>query len=775
MKLTIGMIGNPNCGKTTLFNALTGGKQTVGNWPGVTVEKKTGSFKSADKEIEVVDLPGIYSMSSTSLDEKVATEFLQEDEYQLVVNIVDASNLERNFYLTTQLKDMQVPLVIVANMMDITKKLGVKINFEQLENDLGVKVIPFVANQKGGVAQLRKDLAEYAAEEARNSKAIEYDRPIEEKLTELGRAVEKVQGNEKFARWKAISLLMEEDTDVELTEALKQKMLSVKNDMETKYEDDIDILLADARFSYIRKIISRVQKKKCEVTKTLSDKIDAVVLNRWLGIPLFLAAMYAVFMVTINVGGAFIDFFDIFVGAIAVDGLKAVLETLNTPAWLVTLLADGIGGGIQTVATFIPPIFFMFISLSILEDSGYMARVAFVMDRFMRFIGLPGKAIVPMLVGFGCTVPAVMATRTLDSDRDRKLAIMMSPFMSCGARLPVYALFAAAFFPTNGQNVVFLLYIIGIVLAILTGLLLKSTVLKGQASAFIMELPAYHIPSVKNVMIKAYGRLQSFISKAGKMIILVVLALSFLNSMGTDGSFGNEDTDKSILASIGKTITPVFEPMGIMEENWPATVGLFTGIFAKEVIVGTLDSLYDSTAAAQASEDAEEAFDLSGSITDAFNSIPEGLAGVLDTFGDPMGMNIGDVSDQSVASEELEVAVGTFGTMVARFGGTAAAFSYLLFILIYFPCVAAIAAVYRETNLSWTVFNGTYLTVLAWTVSTGFYQAATFNQHPVQSLIWLSVLAAAVAGFVILLKTVGAKALTEKRVIQLNTSTMGAR
>jgi ferrous iron transport protein B len=404
----------------------------------------------------------------------------------------------------------------------------------------------------------------------------------------------------------------------------------------------------------------------------------------------------------------------------------------------------------------------MFLCLCFLEDSGYMARAAFVMDRFMRTIGLPGKAFVPMLVGFGCNVPAIMATRTLENQRDRTLTIMMNPFMSCGARLPVYALFAAAFFPVGGQNLVFGLYLLGIGFAVITGLALKSTLLKGEITPFVMELPPYHMPTVKGVLLRAWDRLKTFIFRAGKIIIPVVVVLSFLNSMGTDGSFGNEDSDKSVLSAIGRSITPVFAPMGLTQDNWPATVGIFTGIFAKEAVVGTLDAMYTQIGEAATTEaggeDGEaEGFDFWGGIGESFTTIPDNLKGVADMLLDPLGLSVGDVSNVIEAAEEQGVAEGTFGAMVTLFDGKVGAFAYLLFILLYFPCVAAIAAVYRETNLLWTAFVGAWTTGLAYMAAVLFYQTATIGRHPVSSLLWITVICAVFLGVIMIMRQMGGK------------------
>ena len=487
-----------------------------------------------------------------------------------------------------------------------------------------------------------------------------------------------------------------------------------------------------------------MQKKK-EISESISDKIDKVVLSRVWGIPIFLFAVYVMFMFTINLGGAFIDFFDIFTGTIFVDGFTEILTPLGTPEWLVTLLASGLGGSIQTMATFIPPIGFMFLFLSFLEDSGYMARAAFVMDRGMRVLGLPGKAFIPLLVGFGCNVPAIMGARTIENQRDRIMTIMMSPFMSCGARLPVYALFAAAFFPVGGQNIVFLLYIVGIAFAVVTGLVLKNTVLKGEAGHFLMELPPYHLPSLKGVLLRTWDRLQSFLVRAGKVLVPVIVVLSFLNSFGTDGSFGNEDTESSVLSSISKSISPAFAPMGITEENWPATVGIFTGIFAKEAVVGTLDAMYAQigVGGAEEGEGEEEGFDFWAGIGESFETIPANLGDLAGTVLDPLGISIGDVTDPEATSEDLEVDASIFGSMVNLFDGKIGAFSYLLFVLLYFPCAAAIAAVYRETNLGWTIFAGLWTTGLAYVVAVIFYQLGTFSVNPAGSLMWTGAMLAA--------------------------------
>jgi len=734
--IEVGLLGNPNAGKTTLFNCLTGTKQSVGNWPGVTVEKKTGNFNYQDKEIVVVDLPGIYSLAATSLDEKIARDYLISEKPDLIINIVDASNLERNLYLTVQLIEMGVPVIVALNMMDIAKQRKLKIDILELETHLGCSVIPLVANKGKGIIEIKNNIIE-AALAKKTSNVVKYRNEIEEQIKKLIPAVQNVALKENISsRWLAVKILEDDETAIEIAGDLVTDLLEeAKSKIESRLGDDPDIAIADGRYGFINGLYRDAVQKKFEIRKTMSDSIDTIILNRILGIPIFLLAMYLTFTVTINIGGCFIDFFDIFFGAVFVDGFGKLLEAVHSPAWLVTFLADGIGGGVQTMSTFIPPIGFMFLCLSILEDSGYMARAAFIMDRFMRYVGLPGKSFVPLLVGFGCSVPAIMATRTLENERDRTLTIMMVPFMSCGAKLPLYALFVAAFFPYSGNTVVFGLYLTGILMAIMTGFILKSSVLKGKTSHFIMELPTYHLPTARGILIHTYDRLKQFMFRAGKVLLPLFIILTFLNSMGTDGTFGHSDSESSMLSAAGKSVVPIFRPMGLSDDNWPAAVGIFTGIFAKEAVIGTLDSLYKSMDGGD-----EGKFNFLDSIREAFLSIPANFAQLGGVVADPLGMNPGNVSSLEAAAEEQEVSRSTFGAMIKGFDGKVGAIAYLLFILIYYPCLAAIAAIFRETNISWTFFAGIYTTLLAWVVATIFYQLGTFSRHPVSSLSWTIIL-----------------------------------
>ncbi len=741
---TVGVVGNPNCGKTTLFNLLTGSNQHVGNWPGVTVEQKIGKYNFDGKSIDVVDLPGTYSLEAAdeqvSLDEKVARDYVASKQADLIINIVDASNIERNLYLTSQLIEMRVPMVLVLNMMDIVKQRGIKIDCDILAKQLGCSVLPISAVTRKGLKTLQAFIDKAIVDNSIPTLNIDYALPLETAINSLMPLLKvQAENNSCDVRWLALRALEDDTLAIKIAgNNIHQQVKTLQAAVESETEEEIDILAADARYSFVNEITKLTVCRLSEVSRLTSDKIDHIVLNRFLGIPIFLLVMYAMFMFTINIGSAFIDFFDMTFAAIFVDGLSVLLTSFDFPEWLVVLLASGVGGGMQVVATFIPIVGFLFLFLSALEDSGYMSRAAFVMDRFMLMIGLPGKSFVPMIVGFGCNVPAIMATRTLDNQRDRILTNLMNPFMSCGARLPVYALFAAAFFPVGGQNLVFGLYLFGIVVAVLTGLIMRHTLFKGEATPFIMELPTYHMPTIKGVSLKTWDRLKSFIFNAGKVIVPMVLVLNFLNALGTDGSFGQENTQKSVLSEIGRSLTPAFEPMGITEDNWPATVGIFTGVLAKEAVVGTLNALYSQMAGADSILEQQGAFNLQQALFDAAATIPENLIAVADNLLDPLGLNIGDLSSLDSAATEQDVTTGTFLAMQSSFDGQAGAFAYLLFILLYAPCVAATTAIYRETNIYWTLFVVFWTTGLAYMTASIFYQVMTYSEHPDYSFRWIS-------------------------------------
>ena len=747
--LTIVLAGNPNCGKSALFNAFTGIRQKTGNWPGVTVDRKEGRFKLDGREVAAIDLPGIYSFDASSLDEELSRDYLLSRDADLVVNVVDASNLERNLYLTVQLLEMGVPLVLALNMMDVARKRGIKIDTERLSQELGCPVVPVVAVTGEGTTELKARMLAVADGRQQGGFPLALDEVVEQAISDLEPVLEELPAPNR--RWLTLKLIESGDSGSELETTVQEKLQYWRRQIAGRAGEDADILIADSRYGHAHTLARRVSHSEGRITRTLSDRIDYIVLGKWTGIPVFLAIMYLMFLFTMNIGGAFIDFFDGTANALFVSGFGELLTGFGAPDWLRVLLADGIGGGVQIVATFIPIIGALYLFLSVLEDSGYMARAAFVMDRSMRAIGLPGKAFVPLIVGFGCNVPAIMATRTLENERERKLTILMNPFMSCGARLPVYALFAAAFFPASGQNIVFALYLIGIAVAILTGLLMKKTLLPGKSSGFMMELPPYHLPTLKGILLRAWDRVRLFVKEAGQVIILMVLALNLLNSIGTDGSFGNEDSEQSVLSATSRMLIPVFAPMGIQEDNWPAVVGVISGILAKEVVVGTLDNLYTSLAEGESGKE-EIPFNLWQQLRDAAATIPANLAALGEALLDPLGLDLGNLSDTRAIAEQQGIRQGVFGAMQNRFDGQTGAFAYLLFVLLYFPCVATIGVIKREAGRPWAMFVAAWTTTVAYITAVSFYQLATWSAHPADSALWLGGLWSMFALLIIVLR-----------------------
>lgn len=723
--IIIGLIGNPNSGKTTLFNQLTASRQHVGNWPGVTVERKSGFFTHAERKIEVIDLPGVYTLShfsQSAIDETIARECILSHQVDILVNVLDASNLERHLYLTAQLIEMHVPIILAVNMMDMLDKKGKTLNIERLSQRLGCPVIPLQSHQGKGIIELKDCLVSDFSKNAQNS--IPLDHPVYPQ--EIMDALDEKLVNESF--YQAIR-------------ELEERAIS------EHWEEEPDVLIASARYTWAHELSKNCIEKSRHVSeekqreKNWTARLDQWILNRFLGIPIFLGMIYCMFLFAIHIGGIFQDFFDLASSAIFVEGLAQGLSYLSMPPWLIAILAAGVGKGINTTLSFIPVLAAMFFCLSFLEASGYMARAAFVMDRLMRAVGLPGKALVPMIVGFGCNVPAIMGARTLNEPQDRILTIMMSPFMSCSARLAIFSVFVAAFYPSGGQNIVFFLYVTGIAMAILTGAILRKTVLKNKPSSWVLELPAYHWPSWKTLFFPTWLRTQHFLWRAGKVIVPVCMILGVLNALTLDGNFSLADANQdSLLSVFGRAVTPVFSPMGITLDNWPATVGLLTGTLAKEVVVATLNTLYVQVGHLTTVGLQDTSFNFWLALKDAVMTIPEHLTGLIEAIRHPIMSSV----------PNSEVSVGVYGEMVKRFVNPSAAFAYLLFVLLYVPCASTMAAIRKELNTGWMLFSIIWSTVLAYSAAVLYYQTVTWMEHPASSGGWVFVI---VLSYAIILKS----------------------
>ena len=709
------LAGFANSGKSTLFNALSDGKQKTGNWTGVTVSAKQKQCEINNTPTLLTDLPGISSLAQRDQQGKdlsITQDFIKNKPIDCLINVIDVTQLKRQLYLTTQLLELGLPMIVVLNKHD--RKEAENIDVSKLSKQLGCPVV--TENSIGKSA-------------GKNLKDI---------LKILPKVSEK----------KHLLTLPSELADFEgIPLSLERQACSGS----CQSNDKQALAVMQARYSFIEQVIADVTVMPPE-KNTFSDKLDHWMLHPVLGVPIFLVMMYLLFMFAINVGSAFIDFFDILAGAIFVDYPLHFLSSFGLPDWLTTIIG-GTGLGIQTVATFIPIIACLFIGLSLLESSGYLARAAFVVDSAMQKIGLPGKAFVPLIVGFGCTVPAVMSARILDNERERITTVMMSPFMSCGARLPVYALFAAAFFPDSGQNIVFLLYLIGIAAALFTGLMLKKTILMGSNSINIMELPLYEWPKLSYLFKRVWQRTRSFVLGAGKTIIVVVCVLNFFNSLGTDGEFGHHDTQDSLLSRSAQVVTPLLAPMGVKEDNWQASVGIITGLFAKEALVATFNSLYSPK-----SEEASEPESFGVIWDEAIFSIKDNLQGI--EADDPLGTDIGDVSTVQAAAQAQEVEESTITIMQAAFAGKIGAFSYLLFILLYTPCAAAMGAIKNEVGTRWAVFAASWSFTLAYLSAVASYQVATFATTPLHSFSILTVVSLVFFGIYMTLKRFGKNILT---------------
>ncbi|MDX7986124.1 Fe(2+) transporter permease subunit FeoB [Xenorhabdus sp. 12] len=729
-QLTIGLLGNPNAGKTTLFNQLTGSRQRVGNWAGVTVERKTGSFATHDHQVELVDLPGTYSLTTiseqTSIDEQIACHYILSGEADMLINVVDASNLERNLYLSLQLIELGIPCIIALNMLDIAQSQNINIDVAALEKRLGCPVIPLVSTRATGIDALKNVIDNYPQKPAQEPTPTQVAYP-DALLQEVNRLSSQI--TDKFPlpqrRWLTLQTLEGDIYSREISGLTQAQLDESKARLQQQQIAEPDLIIASARYQAINNICQVVIDIQAATPNKLTQALDSVILNRWLGIPIFLFVMYLMFVLAINIGGALQPIFDGASSAIFIDGMQWLGYTLHFPNWLTVFLAQGIGGGINTMLPLVPQIGMMYLFLSFLEDSGYMARAAFVMDKLMQAIGLPGKSFVPLIVGFGCNVPAVMGARTLDAPRERLITIMMAPFMSCGARLAIFAVFAAAFFGKSGASLVFSLYILGIVVAILTGLLLKYTLMRGEASPFVMELPVYHVPHAKTLILQTWQRLKGFVIRAGKVIVAASMFIGALNSFSFSGKTV-DNINESALASASKVITPILQPIGVHPDNWQATVGLVTGAMAKEVVVGTLNTLYTAENITKQPFNPDE-FNLLGQLKD---SVEETWDSLKETF------TLSALSNPIEASKgDGNMDRGTMGTMSAKFGSAISAYSYLIFVLLYVPCVSVMGAIARETSRGWMTFSILWGLNVAYSLAALFYQITMFSAHPEKSLI----------------------------------------
>ena len=686
-KPLVALIGNPNCGKTTLFNQLTGLNKKTGNWSGVTVDSSYCAVNFNELDYNLVDLPGIYGLSieSQGQDESHVKTFLQENPLDLIINVINATSLERGLFLTLELLEFNVPIVCVLNMWDEAQQQNIIIDLPELEKLLHSKILTMVASEGTGVIELKNY---------------------------IGQAVKTHQQNK----------------------AHKVKTLNFEKTL-----------------SKAQEITNKVQQKPT-TQKTSISKLDFFTTHPFWGLMAFFAAMYIMFFFAINVAAVFVDFFDLSTQALLVNGGHQLLDKLGFPAWISTIIADGIGGGIQTVATFIPIIGFLYLVLTWLEDSGYMARAAFVMNAFMQKLGLSGQAFVPLIVSFGCNVPGIMATRTLPSRRERLVTIMMAPFMSCGARLSVYALFVAAFFTQNGALIVLALYLIGITVAVLTGIMLQKTILTGKPEPFIIDLPPWRLPTFKNLIFGTWSRLKGFLLDAGKIIIIMVMLIQVFSSVGKDFSFGNQDSENSLLSVTAKAVVPIFKPMGIEEKNWPAVVGILTGVLAKEVVVGTLDAIYSSL---ENKDNKAEPPTVKQGLTAAVVSIKDNALALSDLVFDPLGLSLTKSASEGEMASTQGVSKSLFRIIRNKFADDYAAFAYLLFILLYFPCVAATAAIAREAGVKWAIFSGSWSTGLAYMVATNFYQLSHFSRHPLSASLWLLAFIGIITSVYFYLRNVG--------------------
>lgn len=673
MSVKIALAGNPNCGKTTLFNALTGSNQFVGNWPGVTVEKKEGKLKG-HKDVTIMDLPGIYSLSPYTLEEVVARNYLIAERPDAIINIVDGTNIERNLYLSTQIMELGIPVVMAVNMMDIVDKSGDKVHMDKLGKKLGCEVVPISALKGTGIEKAAEKAVALAQQKQATPHVHSFAKEVEDVIT----AVEGKLGfdiAEEQKRFFAIKLLEKDDKISELMKQVPDVSAQIK-ELEDKFDDDTESIITNERYVYISSIMGECVTKANKKEKlTTSDKIDKIVTNRWAALPIFAVVMFLVYYVSVTTVGTFLTDWtnDTLFGEWIIPGAQTLFENIGCADWLTGLIVDGVISGVGAVLGFVPQMLVLFLFLAFLESCGYMARVAFIMDRIFRKFGLSGKSFIPMLIGSGCGVPGVMASRTIENDRDRKMTIMTTTFVPCGAKLPIIALIAGAFFDNAGW-VSWSAYFVGVAAIICSGIILKKTkMFAGDPAPFVMELPAYHWPTAGNVFRSVWERGWSFIKKAGTIILLSTIILWFLMSFGwVDGSFGMleaEQLDASILAKIGSAIAWIFAPLGWTQagEGWKMAVAAVSGLIAKENVVATFGLLFGFA------EVAEDGSEIWGSLAQVMTPV--------------------------------------------------AAYGFLVFNLLCAPCFAAMGAIKREmNNVKWFWFAIGYQCGLAYVVALCIYQ-----------------------------------------------------
>lgn len=712
--ITIAVAGNPNAGKSTLINAIAGSRLHVGNWPGVTVERKEAQFEFSGQSIRLVDLPGTYSLSPYTQEEVIARDYLAYQKPDLIINVVDATNLERNLYLTIQLLELGIPVVMALNIFDEAEAKGYRIDTAGMEQMLGIKVIPTTATKNRGLKELLAAALEVIVDPAQHApKHLSYGQDIDHAEAALRTNLTTFypEVSQRFpARWLSFKLL-EGDTQLQKELNLDPEQFprdAVLEHLRRAHGEDMEALMADARYGLAsgltHEVLQRPELRKAELT----EKIDRVVLNRFLGIPIFLAAMWLMFKLTFDIATPFADWLDAMIAGPFMRWTAAGLGVLGAPDWTVSLAVDGVISGVGFVLVFVPVIFAMMFFITFLEASGYMARAAFVMDRAMHAIGLHGKSFIPMLLSFGCNVPGIYATRTLENPRDKALTALLLPLMSCGARLPVYVLFAAVFFAAQAATVIWSLYVLGIALAIVMGVIFKKTLFRGEAPMFIMELPPYRLPSLRNLLIHTWEKGKHFLIKAGTYILAVSVLVWFLLNL----PWGVEHKRDSYLGQTGAAIAPVFEPLGF--GNWEAASSLITGIIAKEIVVGTMGEIYAPGALAE-----EEAQGLTPTLGEDLVEIGSGFVEAV------QGAAMNVVSTFGVASMAIEEEQsGTPLQSAVRGAFTPlSAYAFMVFVLLYMPCVVVAIAMRQEFG-SWKWFGVAfaYQSVLAWTVALIIYQ-----------------------------------------------------